>query len=289
MQTKMLSTLDPAAAYSLEKELEKSWLLEKKYPPSSSSHSKTRCLFSSFMKTSKRPTSIPEETNSCYGLEASFLPFPSIHSIDPNKYLNLEEKNSKDVCRSSDTKTFMQSSNAADRNKLINMDRLVFLESTISSMPAMLTAISNEIRTEVQDIHVFEATYEAKQATSLEKLPVLDYLGDRIRIQIDQGIESATLHLHPPLSGTIQILIQHKNGILEIYLNASDKAVLDEIQNMKNLLQHDLISRGAYSEVHVLISGEHRKRHHQHEWIHPDMLPTQALCVELSEAEQMIL
>ncbi|MFA7098433.1 MAG: flagellar hook-length control protein FliK [Gammaproteobacteria bacterium] len=96
--------------------------------------------------------------------------------------------------------------------------------------------------------------------------PLLDALGDRLQVQVGRRVEQATIRLDPPMLGTIEILVRHEAGSLQIQLIASNGEVLRQLHGLSDALRQDLIHR-QYGDVAVLVSdsgrdGEGRPKRH---------------------------
>lgn len=96
--------------------------------------------------------------------------------------------------------------------------------------------------------------------------PLLEALGDRLQVQVGRRVEQATIRLDPPMLGTIEILVRHEAGSLQIQLIASNGEVLRQLHGLSDALRQDLIHRH-YGDVTVLVSdsgweGEGRPKRH---------------------------
>lgn len=99
--------------------------------------------------------------------------------------------------------------------------------------------------------------------------PLLEALGERIRVEVAQRSEHAVIRLDPPMMGHIEIVIRHQAGALQVQLSASNSEVLRQLQNISDSLRQDLAQR-QYTDISVQIfagsgDGSGRRR--------PDGLP----------------
>ncbi len=82
--------------------------------------------------------------------------------------------------------------------------------------------------------------------------PLLEALGDRIRVEIAKRGEHAVIRLDPPMMGHIEIVIRHEAGALQIQLGASNGEVLRQLQNISDSLRQDLAQR-QYTDISVQV------------------------------------
>ena len=68
-------------------------------------------------------------------------------------------------------------------------------------------------------------------------------LGERLNVQVGQGVQNATIRLDPPSKGTIEIQVRTDNGSVQVHLRASDPDVQRQLQNMGDALREDLVQR----------------------------------------------
>jgi len=112
--------------------------------------------------------------------------------------------------------------------------------------------------------------------------PLLEALGERIRVEIAKRSEHAVIRLDPPMMGHIEIVIRHEAGSIQIQLSASNGEVLRQLQNISDSLRQDLAQR-QYADVSVHVfagsgDGDGRRR--------PDALPDEEVPGQaLAEAE----
>lgn len=103
-------------------------------------------------------------------------------------------------------------------------------------------------------------------------------LGERLHVQINRGVSHAVIRLDPPNLGTIEIVIRHEGGSVQVHMSASHGDVLRQLHGIGNALTQDLIQRN-HGDVTVYISessreadGRERQRHgssHEEEGARP--------------------
>jgi len=78
-------------------------------------------------------------------------------------------------------------------------------------------------------------------------------LGDRLQLQLSQGVERAVIRLDPPTLGSIEIVIRHEAGNLQIHLTAVHADVLRQLQLLADALRHDPVLR-QFNDVSIAIT-----------------------------------
>lgn len=78
-------------------------------------------------------------------------------------------------------------------------------------------------------------------------------LGQRMNVQVGNGIEQAVIRLEPPQLGRIDIAIRHNAGALEVNISASNSEVLRQLQTVSDNLRSDLSQR-QFTEVAVTVA-----------------------------------
>ena len=78
-------------------------------------------------------------------------------------------------------------------------------------------------------------------------------LGQRMNVQVGNGIEQAVIRLEPPQLGRIDIAIRHNAGALEVNISASNSEVLRQLQSVSDNLRSDLSQR-QFTEVAVTVA-----------------------------------
>lgn len=134
-------------------------------------------------------------------------------------------------------------------------------ELTLGVAPDSSSPASNTMAT------INSATNADVTQTSMLKLPagtptqwrqpLIDALGDRIQVQLGSHSEHASIRLDPPMMGSIEILIRHEAGSLQVQLNASHSEVLRQLHSIGDSLRQDLAQR-QFSNVTVLVSDSMR-------------------------------
>jgi flagellar hook-length control protein FliK len=80
-------------------------------------------------------------------------------------------------------------------------------------------------------------------------------LGEHLQVQLARGSESAVIRLDPPSLGSIEIVVRHEAGSLQVHLNASNGEVLSQLQGIGEALRQDLMQRHQGS-VSVQVSDD---------------------------------
>ncbi|AKJ30362.1 flagellar hook-length control protein FliK [Caldimonas brevitalea] len=89
--------------------------------------------------------------------------------------------------------------------------------------------------------------------------PLAEVLGERLRVQVQGGIERAVIRLDPPMGGTVEIVIRHEAGSLQVQLSASHSEVARQLQTIGDTLRQDLVQR-QYGDVSVVVAQPGRER-----------------------------
>ncbi|MEF7615613.1 flagellar hook-length control protein FliK [Aquincola sp. MAHUQ-54] len=121
-------------------------------------------------------------------------------------------------------------------------------------------------------------------AVPAESQPLLQALGDRVRVQIAQRSEHAVIRLDPPMMGSVEIVLRHEAGALHVQLTASNPDVQRQLQHISDALRQDLSQR-QYTDVSVNVAaqpGDADGRRRQGHGSEPEERPGQAL----AEAER---
>jgi len=90
-------------------------------------------------------------------------------------------------------------------------------------------------------------------------------LGERLHVQVTRGVEHAVVRLDPPALGTVEIVIRHEGGHLQVHLRATHAEVTRQLQAIGETLRQDLVQR-QHGEVSVQVwerEGEGRQRPRQ--------------------------
>lgn len=107
---------------------------------------------------------------------------------------------------------------------------------------------------------VREGGAQAAQATGGAKLraapgsqPLAELLGERLRFQLAGGGDRAVIRLDPPMLGSVEIVIRHEAGGLQVHLSASHGEVARQLQAIGDSLRQDLVQR-QYGDVAVVVA-----------------------------------
>ncbi|WKB54108.1 flagellar hook-length control protein FliK [Eleftheria terrae] len=109
---------------------------------------------------------------------------------------------------------------------------------------------------------VREGGAQAAQATGGAKLraapasqPLAELLGERLRFQLAGGGDRAVIRLDPPMLGSVEIVIRHEAGGLQVHLSASHGEVARQLQAIGDSLRQDLVQR-QYGDVAVMVVAD---------------------------------
>ncbi|AJX34978.1 flagellar hook-length control protein FliK [Burkholderia oklahomensis] len=72
---------------------------------------------------------------------------------------------------------------------------------------------------------------------------LLNSLGERVSVQVRDGIGQAVIHLEPQSFGTLRIAIRHEAGAVRIQLVASNEEIARQLQTVSEALRQDLAGR----------------------------------------------
>lgn len=97
-------------------------------------------------------------------------------------------------------------------------------------------------------------------------------LGERLQVLIERRSEQATVRLDPPSLGSIEIIVRHEAGALQVQLRATNADVARQLQAIGETLRQDLAQR-QQADVSVQVwdgsrdaDGRQRQRHEQQPW-----------------------
>lgn len=99
------------------------------------------------------------------------------------------------------------------------------------------------------------ATEASAPPASVRPQALAHVLGDRLQLQLSQGVERAVIRLDPPSLGSIEIRIRHEAGSLQVHLSASHADVLRQLHLVSDSLRQDPVLR-QFSEVSVSIGSK---------------------------------
>lgn len=87
--------------------------------------------------------------------------------------------------------------------------------------------------------------------------PLLEALGERIRFELGNRGEQAVIRLDPPMMGSVEVVIRHQAGMLQVQLSASNGEVVRQLQSISGSLHQDLSQR-QYTDVSVQVFADGR-------------------------------
>ncbi|MCW7536526.1 flagellar hook-length control protein FliK [Aquabacterium sp. A7-Y] len=82
-----------------------------------------------------------------------------------------------------------------------------------------------------------------------------EVLGERLRFQLASGSDRAVIRLDPPMMGSIEIVIRHEAGGLQVQMSATHGEVARQLQAIGDTLRQDLVQR-QYGEVSVVVVAD---------------------------------
>jgi type III secretion system needle length determinant len=88
---------------------------------------------------------------------------------------------------------------------------------------------------------------------------LIEALGDRIQIGVGQRSEQATIRLDPPMLGSVEIVIRHQAGSLQVQLSASNGEVVRQLQQMSDGLRQELTQK-QFTGVSVQVANHQPDR-----------------------------
>lgn len=148
------------------------------------------------------------------------------------------------------------------------------------SQPLLMAFAASATDATAQKVVAADKTADASP-TAPNRQALVDALGERLSVQLNRGSSQATVRLDPPMMGTIEIVIRHDAGGVQVHLSASHGDVLRQLHSIGNALSQDLVQRN-HGEVTVHVSessrdGEGRQRNHQRGSAESDATPGHAL------------
>lgn len=114
-------------------------------------------------------------------------------------------------------------------------------------------------------------TRTVEHPVSPTRQPLEALLGERLHTQIAMRSEHAVVRLDPPSMGTIEIVIRHDAGQLQVHLRASNSEVARQLHMIGETLRQDLVQR-QHEQVSVHVSDSSRDGERQR---HRPTLPWQ--------------
>lgn len=115
---------------------------------------------------------------------------------------------------------------------------------------------------------------------------LLEALGERVQVQIAQRSEHAVIRLDPQAMGSVEIVLRHEAGALQVHLSASHPDVQRQLHSISDALRQDLSQR-QYTDVSVNVAAQQQgdadgRRRQGGQQPAPEQRPGQAL----AEAER---
>lgn len=109
--------------------------------------------------------------------------------------------------------------------------------------------------------------------------PLATALGERLQVMVSNGSERAVIRLDPPMMGTIEIVVRHEAGAVQVHVSATHGEVLRQLHGLSDSLRQDPVLR-QFADVSVQVAdagrdGDGRQRQRTFEQGNED--PGQAL------------
>jgi flagellar hook-length control protein FliK len=107
---------------------------------------------------------------------------------------------------------------------------------------------------------------------------MLHALRENVDLQIQQKIQSATIRLDPPELGSMEIMLSHESGRLNVHLSAANADVARLLQQTSDRLRHELVGQH-FVQVNVQVgadSGGQQGQQRQRAALAGEELPTAA-------------
>ncbi|HLS81606.1 MAG TPA: flagellar hook-length control protein FliK [Steroidobacter sp.] len=119
------------------------------------------------------------------------------------------------------------------------------------------------------------------QVATPARMTLAQALGERLHVQIGQRSEHASIRLDPPSMGSIEVVVRHEAGSIQVHLRASNADVARQLQGMGEALRQDLSQR-QQGEVAVHVwdasrDGEGRRREQREAAFWREQAPGRAL------------
>lgn len=87
---------------------------------------------------------------------------------------------------------------------------------------------------------------------------LVEALGERIQIAVGKHSEHAVIRLDPPMMGSIEIVVRHQAGNLQVQLSATNNEVVRQLQSIGDTLRQDLL-QNQYTGVSVQVFADARQ------------------------------
>ncbi|MCQ4259996.1 flagellar hook-length control protein FliK [Stutzerimonas stutzeri] len=117
---------------------------------------------------------------------------------------------------------------------------------------------------------------------------MLHALRENVDLQIQQKIQSATIRLDPPELGSMEIMLSHESGRLNVHLSAANADVARLLQQTSERLRHELVGQH-FVQVNVQVgadSGGQQGQQRQRAALAAEELPTAARQQEQQQSRE---
>ncbi|WP_429211967.1 flagellar hook-length control protein FliK [Metapseudomonas resinovorans] len=91
---------------------------------------------------------------------------------------------------------------------------------------------------------------------------MLSALRDSVELQLNQRVQSATIRLDPPELGSLEILLRHESGQLNVQISASQSDVARALQGTSERLRQELVGQN-FLQVSVQVSADDQQGQRQ--------------------------
>lgn len=162
----------------------------------------------------------------------------------PDELSNAEEIRPRDTA----SQTLISQLSSQSNKPLMNVNLSAVKETT-----SALSTSSGDITALPSGTLLPTASANATQESAPVRLPpgnpaqwrqsLMDALGDRIQVSVGNRGEQAVLRLDPPMMGSIEIMIRHEAGALQIQMNATHSEVQKQLQAISDNLKQELTQR----------------------------------------------
>lgn len=120
------------------------------------------------------------------------------------------------------------------------------LPATDSSTPASGTAPSTL---------VFDKPLQLKGNDAHWGEQMVSALRDNVELQLNQRVQNATIRLDPPELGSLEILVRHEAGQLNVQISAANGDVVRMLQQTSDRLRQELVGQN-FLQVNVQVSSD---------------------------------
>lgn len=112
---------------------------------------------------------------------------------------------------------------------------------------------------------------------------MLGALRDSVELQLQQKVQSATIRLDPPELGSLEILLSHEAGRLNVQISAAQGDVARLLQQTSERLRQELVGQN-FLQVSVQVSADGQSGQQQHSRSRPQ-LPEAAVAASVAPEE----